>query len=96
MLPTGRVEILVSPEPWKPRPDRKRRSRLVAEHRRRQGDPTSGGSTRRPIMTAYRQQALACALTRGTDELVVIANSTAMLDLREHVAEQGFAARYWA
>jgi len=62
VLPTGRVEILVSPEPWKPRPDRKRRSRLVAEHRRRQGDPTSGGSTRRPIMTAYRQQALACAM----------------------------------
>jgi len=62
VLPTGRVEILVSPEPWKPRPDRKRRSRLVAEHRRRRGDPTSGGSTRRPIMTAYRQQALACAL----------------------------------
>ena len=61
VLPTGRVEILVSPEPWKPRPDRKRRSRLVAEHRRRRGDPTSGGSTRRPIMTAYRQQALACA-----------------------------------
>ena len=41
-------------------------------------------------------EALACALTRGTDELVVIANYTAMLDLREHVAEQGFAARYWA
>ena len=62
VLPGGRVEVIVSPEPWKPRPDRKRRSRLVAEHRRRQGDLTSGGSTRRPIMTAYRQQALACAM----------------------------------
>ena len=62
VLPGGRVEIVVAPEEWKPRPDRKRRSRLVAEHRRRQGDPTSGGSTRRPIMTAYRQQALACAV----------------------------------
>src|SRR4029453_9908809 len=26
-----------------------------------QGDPAAGGSTRQPIMTAYRQQALACA-----------------------------------
>jgi len=31
------------------------------------GDPAMGGSTRAPIMTAYRQQALACpsALSRG-------------------------------
>ena len=37
------------------------------EHRRRKGDPALGGSTRAPIMTAYRQQALACAsaLSRG-------------------------------
>ena len=33
----------------------------MAEHRRRQGDPARGGSTRTKIMTAYRQQALACA-----------------------------------
>ena len=37
------------------------RSRLVREHQRRIGDPALGGSTRAPIMTAYRQQALACA-----------------------------------
>ena len=35
--------------------------RIVDEHRRRRGDPAAGGSTRQPIMTAYRQQALACA-----------------------------------
>lgn len=58
---SGRVEVLVEPAPWKPRRDGKRRSRIVDEHRRRQGDPTSGGSTRRPIMTAYRQQALTIA-----------------------------------
>lgn len=58
---TGKVEVLVEPVPWRPRRDAKRRSRIVEEHRRRQGDPTLGGSTRQPIMTAYRQQALACA-----------------------------------
>jgi hypothetical protein len=58
---SGGVEVIVSPT-TSPRRDPKKRSRLVAEHRRRQGDPALGGSTRAPIMTAYRQQALACAL----------------------------------
>src|SRR6185503_12550465 len=49
------------PVPWRPRRDAKRRSKIVEEHRRRLGDPAAGGSTRQPIMTAYRQQALACA-----------------------------------
>ena len=38
-----------------------RRARLIDEHRKRIGDPSPGGSTRQPIMTAYRQQAHACA-----------------------------------
>jgi hypothetical protein len=57
---SGQVEVIVSPTAL-PRRDPKRRSRLVTEHRKRQGDPALGGSTRAPIMTAYRQQALACA-----------------------------------
>ena len=52
------VEVVVEPVPWRPRRDPKRRSRIVEEHRKRRGDPAVGGSTRRPIMTAYRQQAL--------------------------------------
>ena len=58
---TGVVEVLVEPRPWKPRQNKKRRARLIDEHRKRIGDPAPGGSTRQPIMTAYRQQALACA-----------------------------------
>ena len=57
----GAVNILVEPVRWRPRRDAKRRSRIVDEHRRRQGDPVEGGTSRQPIMTAYRQQALACA-----------------------------------
>ena len=60
---SGRVEVLVEPVAWRPRHDAKRKSRLVEEHRKRRGDPTAGGSTRRPIMTAYRQQALSCAVS---------------------------------
>jgi hypothetical protein len=58
---SGRVEVLVEPGPWRPRRDARRRSRLLDEHRRRLGDPVLGGSCKAPIMTAYRQQALACA-----------------------------------
>ena len=70
----GAVEVLVEPRPWKPRQDKKRRARLIEEHRKRIGDPAQGGSTRQPIMTAYRQQALACAASlaegpRRTSEL---------------------------
>jgi hypothetical protein len=57
----GDVEVLVKPPTTAPRRNPKKRSRLVAEHQRRKGDPVLGGSTRAPIMTAYRQQALACA-----------------------------------
>ncbi len=57
----GEVEVIVSPTAPAPRRDPKRRSRLVEEHRRRQGDPVAGGGSRKPVMTAYRQRALACA-----------------------------------
>jgi hypothetical protein len=59
---TGDVEVLVKPPTSAPRRDPRKRSRLIAEHQKRKGDPVMGGSTTRaPIMTAYRQQALACA-----------------------------------
>src|SRR5215217_6196123 len=58
---SGSVEVLTEPGPYQPRPDSRRRSHLISEHKRRHGDPTFGGSAREPVMTAYRQQALACA-----------------------------------
>ncbi len=57
----GSVDVIVSAAAPMPRRNQRRRSRLADEHKRRQGDPTPGGSSRAPIMTAYRQQALACA-----------------------------------
>jgi hypothetical protein len=47
--PTGTVELLVAPAPYRPRGDLKRRSGLVLEHQRRAGDPMLGGATRTPI-----------------------------------------------
>ena len=60
-LRSGRVEVLAEPGPYRPRRDTIRRRRLLNEHARRNGDPSAGGSARQPIMTAYRQWALACA-----------------------------------
>jgi hypothetical protein len=78
----GQVEVLVKPPTTAPRRDPKKRSRLVAEHQRRVGDPAIGGSTRTPVMTAYRQQALACAAALSGGPKPV-------RDLRKHVPEAG-------
>jgi hypothetical protein len=56
-----RVEVLAGPGPYQPRRDVRRRTRLLIEHSRRAGDPSPGGMSRQPVMTAYRQRALACA-----------------------------------
>jgi hypothetical protein len=83
----GQVELLVPPGPWRPRRDNARRSEIVEEHRRRIGDPVLGGSTRAPIMTAYRQRALAVAAAladgpRSTRELKAAAEDASTILLR--------------
>ncbi|MET0748275.1 MAG: DUF2161 family putative PD-(D/E)XK-type phosphodiesterase [Rhizobium sp.] len=57
----GVVSVIVNSVTPMPRTNPKRRSRLVREHQRRRGDPMLGGSTKIPVMTAYRQQALVIA-----------------------------------
>jgi hypothetical protein len=77
-----RAEIIAEPGAYKPRPDRRRRARLSAEFARRIGDPSPGGSTREPIMTAYRQRALACAAG-------LLAGSSRPRELRAAVPDAG-------
>jgi hypothetical protein len=55
------VEVLAEPTPYTPRRDVKRSRVLLGEFTRRAGDPNHGGSSRRPLMTAYRQDALRLA-----------------------------------
>ena len=63
MVVTGqRAEVLVDPQPYAPRKNKDKVSRLLGEHARRVGDPNLGGSsTRVPMITAYRQEAVRCA-----------------------------------
>lgn len=62
VVDTGRAEIVLDPAPYQPRLNKHKKGRLLGEHARRVGDPNLGGSTTRiPLMTAYRQEALRCA-----------------------------------
>ena len=56
------VEVVIDPLPYRPRKRAASLTRLLGEHARRMGDPNRGGVTRTPIVTAYRQEALRCAL----------------------------------
>ncbi|MBB3464847.1 DUF2161 domain-containing phosphodiesterase [Rhizobium sp. BK377] len=67
----GDVSIIVGSVSPMPRTNPKRRSRLMREHQKRRGDPALGGSTRTPLMTAYRQQALGCAAALASGPLRV-------------------------
>lgn len=55
------VEVHVDPGPYAPRKNSRRAGLLLREFAARQGDPNCGGSTGRPLVTAYRQDALRCA-----------------------------------
>ena len=57
----GRAEVQCDPGPYAPRKSQKRAERLLREFDRLRGDPNDGGATRHGIVTAYRQDALACA-----------------------------------
>jgi hypothetical protein len=57
----GRVEIVLDPLPYRPRPNKRRTALLLGEHARRSGDHNRGGVRGVKIVTAYRQEALRCA-----------------------------------
>jgi hypothetical protein len=78
----GEVSVIVGSVTPMPRTNPKRRSRLMREHQKRKGDPAVGGSTRTPLMTAYRQQALGCASA-------LVAGPLKMRDIRAQVPEAG-------
>jgi len=78
----GDVSIIVGSVSPLPKTNPKRRSRLMREHQKRRGDPALGGSTRAPVMTAYRQQALGCAAA-------LMSGALRMRDIRAGVPEAG-------
>jgi hypothetical protein len=63
MVVTGeRADIVLDPGLYSPRKNKRKVRRMLGEHARRVGDPNRGGSSSKvPMMTAYRQEALRCA-----------------------------------
>jgi hypothetical protein len=55
------VTVHLDPAPYRPRISKRRQTRLLGEFVRRDGDPNVGGSSRRKLVTAYRQDATRCA-----------------------------------
>ncbi len=77
--PTPFVEALLDPAPYRPRKRTPAIGRLLREFRHRVGDPNEGGSNRRKIMTAYRQDALRCAVhlrRNGETKAAIVAGTT--------------------
>jgi hypothetical protein len=75
------VEARLDPGPHAPRKNAARRARLLREFQHRQGDGNQGGQTRRPVMTAYRQDALrlARALVAGPLKVSVLRSQTGVV-----------------
>ena len=66
------TKILLDPTPYVPRKNKRRQTRLMNEFMARVGDPNMGGINRTKIITAYRQDALRCAVVlSGCDSMKV-------------------------
>ena len=57
----GMVVVHADPGPYQPRKQSKQRAKLLGEFVRRSGDHNLGGTNKRKRVTAYREDALACA-----------------------------------
>ncbi len=83
---SGAVRVLLDPGAYRPRIDNRRQSRLLGEFEKRVGDPNQGGSSsRRGVMTAYRQRALRIARylqQQGPTKASEVARHTAENDAR--------------
>ncbi|MGE5559950.1 MAG: DUF2161 domain-containing phosphodiesterase [Chloroflexota bacterium] len=55
------VEVVCDPGPYQPQLARKRKAMLLKEFAKRSGDHNQGGSSKRPLVTAYRENALLVA-----------------------------------
>ena len=92
-LKDGFVETHLDPEPYKPRPSKVKKGRLLREFSRRVGDPNKGGAARTTIMTAYRQDALRCLGVldqNGPTKAAEVAKITAVETARRIMADDHY------
>ena len=56
------IDILLDPATYRPRKSTRKQTRLKREFLERSGDPNTAGVSKRKIVTAYRQDAIRCAM----------------------------------
>lgn len=56
------IEVLLDPAPYRPRKITRKQTRLKREFLARSGDPNTAGVSKKTIVTAYRQDAIRCAM----------------------------------
>lgn len=85
------LEVHCDPGPYAPRKSSKRQGQLLREFAKRQGDPNEGGQTRAGLITAYRQDALKCAMflfelgaSKGADVAAAAQVTTATRIMRDN------------
>jgi len=87
------VTVHVDPAPYRPRLSKRRQSQLLGEFARREGDPNVGGSTRRALVTAYRQDAIRCAeflAMNGPSRAAAVAAATGVVNARRIMADNHY------
>lgn len=87
------AEVHLDPAPYTPRKIPRRKAKLLREFDRRVGDPNPGGSAKRTLMTAYRQDAIRCAMylnDNGATKAAVVAKSTANSKARAMMANDHY------
>lgn len=86
------VEVHCDPAPYAPRRSSLKRERLLREFAKRDGDPNTGG-TRGGIVTAYRQDALRCAVhlsDAGPSKGAVVARETGVAQATRMMADNHY------
>ncbi len=89
----GLVEVHLDPAPYKPRKAHRQRARLLKEFAKLVGDPNTGGSTRKRLVTAYRQDALRCLHKLnefGPTKAAIVAKRSGVANARRLMADNHY------
>ena len=89
-LKDGLVETHLDPAPYAPRKSPRRKAVLLNEFAKRVGDPNTGGSTRKRLVTAYRQDALRCLqhlCDEGPTKAAIVAGQTGVAKARRILSD---------
>jgi hypothetical protein len=92
-LKDGHVEVPLDPAPYTPRKARRKKAKLLREFARLAGDPNAGGSTRKGLVTAYRQDALRCLNLLdevGPTKAAVVAERSRVANARRLMADNHY------